>query len=313
MKLLSILTVLSFLALPALSQKTIEKSFSEVTDIELSTSSGDIYLEKGSSDVVEVRVEHTYDEGDVEFIFNQRGSRLEMEEDFKSRSSSGSSKWYLKVPDNLEFELNAASGDVTAGNLDLELELNVASGDFSGEKLKGEVEVNVASGDIEITDSQIDIEANSASGDIQIDRHNGDIEANTASGDISVGSSVGSFDINAASGDLEISGIEITGRSGFNAASGDVEIVLSSELNHDISVNSSSGNAVLDFNGNKIEGSVIMEANKRNGEIVAPFEFDSTEEIKEGSNTTIRKTTKLGSKDIKIEVSTGSGKAQIKE
>jgi hypothetical protein len=80
-------------------------------------------------------------------------------------------------------------------------------------------------------------------------------------------------------------------------------------------VNSGSGDATLDFGGNKIEGKVIMTANKKNGKIIAPFTFDKTEEVDNGSdsNVRIRKTAQLGTNDIEIKVGTGSGTAEIKK
>jgi myo-inositol-hexaphosphate 3-phosphohydrolase len=80
-------------------------------------------------------------------------------------------------------------------------------------------------------------------------------------------------------------------------------------------VNSGSGDATLDFGGNKIEGKVIMTANKKNGKIVAPFTFDKTEEVDNGNNDNvrIRKTVQLGTNDIEIKVGTGSGTAEIKK
>jgi len=83
-------------------------------------------------------------------------------------------------------------------------------------------------------------------------------------------------------------------------------------LDYNISVNSGSGNAQLNFNNNPVSGEVVMTANKRNGNIVAPFKFDKEETIDDDHNSQrIRKTAKLGNKDILIRVSTGSGTAEI--
>lgn len=98
----------------------------------------------------------------------------------------------------------------------------------------------------------------------------------------------------------------------FNTGSGDVYVGLSGSLKHDISVNSGSGDSVLDFNGNDINGTVVMTANKRNGEIHAPFAFDKEEEIDNGSgHSTIKKTAVLGDGVVQIKVGTGSGDARI--
>jgi hypothetical protein len=89
--------------------------------------------------------------------------------------------------------------------------------------------------------------------------------------------------------------------------------VLASAPAHDISLNSGSGDAILDFNGNKIEGLIVMKANKKNGVIKAPFDFDKTEEIEQGRDqVAIKKTTQRGTSDVKISIGTGSGVAQIK-
>jgi glutaminase len=90
-------------------------------------------------------------------------------------------------------------------------------------------------------------------------------------------------------------------------------VSLSQGLEHDISVNSGSGDAVLDFNGNEISGLVIMTADKRQGEIHAPFPFDKEEEIDNGGSTTIKKTARLGNESVEIRIGTGSGNARINE
>jgi hypothetical protein len=90
-------------------------------------------------------------------------------------------------------------------------------------------------------------------------------------------------------------------------------VSLSQGLEHDISVNSGSGDAVLDLNGNEISGLVIMTADKRQGEIHAPFPFDKEEEIDNGGSTTIKKTARLGNESVEIRIGTGSGNARINE
>ena len=118
-------------------------------------------------------------------------------------------------------------------------------------------------------------------------------------------------DANVGSGDIEAVRVSIRGRSSFNTGSGDVEVELSKPTDYDLSVNSGSGDATLDFGGNAIEGTVVMKANKRNGSIKAPFDFDSSEEIDNGNSTVVKKTKKLGTNNIDIKVGTGSGTAKI--
>jgi hypothetical protein len=91
-------------------------------------------------------------------------------------------------------------------------------------------------------------------------------------------------------------------------------VILASSPKYNLSVASGSGNAELNFNGNEINGEIVMKANKRNGNISAPFEFDKTEEVENGDrdNVTIKKTVTKGKGTQRISVSTGSGDAILK-
>lgn len=121
--------------------------------------------------------------------------------------------------------------------------------------------------------------------------------------------------LNVGSGNISANEIVLKGKSMFNTGSGDASVVLASSPQYNISVNSGSGDATLDFNKNKMDGTLIMTANKKNGKITAPFSFDKTEELDDDNNNQvrIRKTAKLGEKDIQIKISTGSGTAEVKK
>ena len=123
------------------------------------------------------------------------------------------------------------------------------------------------------------MDANAGSGDLSVSDVSGEIELNCGSGDIAITNVNGGVDANVGSGDIAAANLRLAQSSSFNSGSGDVMVELSESLKSSISVNSGSGDAVLDFNGIQINGTVVMTANKRNGEIHAPFPFD-----KEGEN-----------------------------
>ena len=90
--------------------------------------------------------------------------------------------------------------------------------------------------------------------------------------------------------------------------------MLAGALKYDIAVGSGSGNAELNFNGNEIAGEIVMMANKTNGRIVAPFDFEKVEESKQwGDQVTVKKTVMKGSATQRVTVSTGSGEATLKK
>ncbi len=306
------ITILALLLVfGANAQEKISKSFEGIDDLSVNLASGDCTLKKGTSSTVEVVVQYTFDNDDFRPEFEQRGSRLIIKEKFERGSHNGWSKWTITIPDGLELAFNSGSGDLIAENIKLDITSNSGSGDIDLSETSGGATINTGSGDVEIDTQDGDISVNTGSGDVRLSSGKGEIKINAGSGDISITDSNADFSVNTGSGNITARNITIAGKSGFNSGSGDARVSLASSLEHDISVNSGSGDAVLDFNNNAINGVIRMEANKKNGRIIAPFEFDKVEEEEHGNQTKVIKTARIGSKDIDIEVGTGSGKAEI--
>lgn len=296
----------------AFSQGNLNKKFSGIKKIRINTASGDCKLVKGSGAEVIVDLQHTFGDSYQPEV-SQEGDRLQIRENFSSNSSRGESKWTITIPDGMEVRFSTGSGGLTASNLAVDLDVNTGSGDITLTQVTGEVKGTSGSGAIELENFTGIIKANSGSGDILVSQLKGEISANCGSGDIKINDSKASFNANSGSGRIVSRNLTIEGESRFNSGSGDAQVVLASSPKFDISVNSGSGDAQLDFNGNKIEGEVVMKANKKNGVIKAPFDFDKTEEIEQGGDqVTIKKTAVKGNASVKISVGTGSGVAAIK-
>lgn len=294
-------------------EKTINKSFQGIKEINLNTASGDCQVVKGVSSV-EVTLVHSYDDDVFEAIFEQDGSTLSLEEKFaRSSSSQGSGKWKLVVPENIEINFNTGSGDFSAKSLAIEVKCNSGSGDVKLDDVSGDVKVNTGSGDIDVDTFDGELVVNAGSGDVDLGDSKGTFKINIGSGDIEANKLTGKFSMNVGSGDINASDLTLTAASAFNSGSGDAKVVLKSALKNDISIASGSGNATLDFNGLDIKGDIIMKANKKHGDISAPFEFDSVTEEERGDQIIITKTAKIGNSNIKIKISTGSGRATIEK
>lgn len=313
----SIALVLLFLAEVLTAQgQEISKSFSGIKKINLSTSSGSCTLAKGNLNEVQVKVSYTYSSENYRPLMAQTGSTLMLKEDFQNRNSySGNSSWTLIIPENMEVSFSSGSGDFEASDISVNVSANSGSGNYGWTNVKGNSKINTGSGDIAIAGYQGDINLNTGSGKMTIVGMEGDLHANAGSGNIGLSDLKGACSINLGSGNITAVKINLTGKGSFNTGSGDASVALVSSPAHTISVNSGSGDATLDFGGNKIEGKVIMTANKKNGKIVAPFPFDKTEEVDDNNNDNvrIRKTAQLGTKDIEIKIGTGSGTAEIKK
>lgn len=312
MKKLAITFLLTFCGLVFLNAQEITESFEGVKKIELTAASGNVIVQHGSGDAVEVNLVHTYDEG-FRPVMKQQGSTLVLKEEFDRGSHNGHSTWTLTVPDDLDIRSNSGSGNFEASKVTMSLNMNSGSGNVDLNEVKGEIRLNTGSGNMEVNAFDGSLNSNTGSGNIRVAESRGEISLNAGSGTLELNSVNGELQANVGSGRIDAEKIVLAGPGSFNSGSGDVTVELAQSPGYDISVNSGSGDATLDLNGNRIDGTVVMTANKQNGKIEAPFAFDNTEEIDNGHNTRIKKTAKLGDKNIEVKIGTGSGTASVRE
>lgn len=297
------------------AQTQVSKSFKGVKSIRMNTSSGNCKIVKSQDATVGVNVSHGYDAGVFEPIFEQNGDRLELREDYQARTVSGSSpRWTLTIPETVEVRFRTGSGDIEAADMKLRLDATTGSGNVAFRKISGEITVNTGSGDFDLEDSEGLIDISIGSGTARVTNSRGELKLSCGSGNIRIADSQAEFRANTGSGDVIGRNITLAGSSKFSSGSGDTQVVLSGTPKYDIAVGSGSGNAELNFNGNEIAGEIVMMANKHNGRIVAPFEFEKVEEIKQwGDQVTVKKTVTKGNAAHRVSVTTGSGEATLRK
>jgi len=293
-------------------QKTINKSFKGVERIRLEIASGNGIIKKGNSDEVKVNLVYTYDDDEYEATFDQKGDVLRMREEFSNRrrrwNNRGKSEWTLEIPDGMIVNINTGSSNLEIEGLEIELTANSGSGNVDVADLTGDTRLTSGSGNIRIKVIDGELKANTGSGNIRLSDAKGDADLSTGSGTIRVLGAEGALRFNTGSGNVDASGVVITGRSMFSTGSGNVDVELGAALDGDVQISTGSGNSVLDFNGNKVEGRFAMEASSKS-RISAPFSFDR--EYKERGHYVKEAT--VGSKDIRIDISSGSGSARVRK
>lgn len=292
--------------------KTKNQTYKNIKNIRLSTASGDITIKKSATGDTKVNVRYSYDDDEYQVVMEEDGGKLTLEEKFERGNHSGSSNWTIEVPNDVTLRLSTGSGDISVASLAANIKSNTGSGNIELTGVKGELDFNTGSGDVELSNVDGELTMNTGSGTITLSDSKGTYDLNTGSGNIRMDKASGDFRANTGSGSIKANNISITGNSKFNTGSGNAMVSLAAELKSGISVNSGSGDSKLQFNGTPISGEVVMSANERSGNIVAPFKFDKEETVDNGgSSKTIRKTAKLGSQNISIKVGTGSGTAEI--
>lgn len=274
------LMMMSSTALQARGDYT--ESFEDIKRISVNLLNGSLVVTKSKTNKVTIDVD-----GDYSRAVEVRGNRLEIDhQNMRNRSRRGygglgGGEWHISVPDGMKVSFNTASGD------------------------------------LEVFDANIDLRMNTGSGDVDISNARGEFAVNTGSGDIYTDHMVFLNDskFNTGSGRVVASDITLNAGLILNTGSGNVKLTLTNPVDHDISINSGSGNATLNLGGAKLQGTLVMTAGERRGEIEAPFEFDTTELIEQGryGSDRIEKTKVFSKKDVVIKIGTGSGTAKIVE
>lgn len=290
--------------------QVVEKTYKSLKKIELQLPAGNITIKKSTTGDTQVKGEYEADQSTVEM--NVNSGKLVIREKSKGNRSSGNSEWTLMVPNDIRISANTGSGNVEVDNVSLDFQANLGSGNFDFDEVGGYINVNTGSGNIDIVQSEADFGCNTGSGNYDVSGSEGTFRLNTGSGQVYLQKVSGTISANTGSGSVRGKEIAVTGPSGFNSGSGQVALHLDSAPQANLSVNSGSGNSVLDFNGQGFSGELVMECNKKHGSISAPFNFDQEREKNNGYNKTLVKTKNFGNSGIKIQVSTGSGQAKVK-
>lgn len=307
------ISILAFLALvfttAAYGQERITKTFSGIENVNLSTASGNGTIKRSDNNEVTVTVEYTFDEDIYKPIFEQNGSSLRVEEKFeRNRWNRGYARWTLEVPNGIDLNFKTGSGNIEVSGVNINVTAKSGSGNINISDLEGTVSSNTGSGNLEFSNIKGTHNGNTGSGNIRVDRSEGDSDMNTGSGNVRLRDVSGVFKMSSGSGNVIVEGAAIRGASRFSTGSGNVEVELSSALDYDLTLGTGSGNATLDFNGSQIAGEFIMEASSKNS-IQAPFSFDRTSE----KGRRYVKEAKVGNKNILVKISSGSGRAAVRD
>ncbi len=289
-----VLCVIFLAALPTLlvAQK-LDKTFQNVEFVEISSLTGDITIQKGKTTEVEVRGEWNADK--VRVRVNYDGKTLVIEEKKIRNNWSGNvSNWVLMVPDNLDLDVNSGTGDLTISGVTADLDANSGTGDIFIEGMEGRFDIN------------------SGTGGVTIDNAKGKFDLNSGTNAVRVTNSEGKFDANSGTGNVQFRKVKPTGNSTLNSGTGNVAFTISGPIEADLALSSGTGNAVLDFAGNKVEGDFEMKCGINSGRIIAPFDFDSERRIGNRNNGHIEKDAKIGKAMYDLEISTGTGTARVK-
>jgi len=234
--------------------------------VEVSTTSGDITLREGGAGVIEVRLDGSSEQveieqvGDTVIIGPPRGGFLRR---------LWSSDVTITAPAGTELHARCGSGDIHVALAVADLDAAVASGDIRVGRVEGNATVKAASGDVTLEHVAGRLDASTASGDVRVGSVDGDVSANTASGDLSINRVGGSVSLRTASGNLIIRsllGQELSAKT----LSGNLKVGIPPRRRIDVDLQSLSGklrNRLPEGDGSPPEAEIVVRANTVSGDV----------------------------------------------
>ncbi len=291
------LIIILFLAVSACAgpDKKIDKTFDQKDKVKIKLALSDCIVTPSNDTKIHALVDYSYPDDQYEVVFKESGSSITMQEKFYGEDADGSAQWNVQVPKGVDVDIDNGTGDLILTVTD------------------SEVEGNTGTGDVELTDSSGEFELNSGTGSVVVKSCNGDFDLNSGTGSVKMRDSEGNFKANSGTGNVEAHNLTFSEDGDFNSGTGDVEITGPKGEDYDLSLNSGTGDAVLDMDGAELVGFFEFRANSRSGRIKANLDFDREEEHGDSDRAYMVKSVTLMNGTPRFFVGTGTGTAQLKK
>jgi len=238
------LMVLALAGATQAADRTVDQNRPLAADgrVEISNISGDVKVIGWTGDGV--NISGRLEDGVSDLEISSRGNRLQIEVDLERRTrNNGSAYLIIKMP-------------VTA-----DLEVETVSANISVDGVTGEISLESVSGRVEVSGQSDSLEAASVSGDVRVTSIAGRSDLESVSGNIIVQHATGRLDAEVVSGNIEIEGGLLSsltaesvsgsvfcaaqptesGRFSLDTLSGTVELVVTSDINADFTIETYSG------------------------------------------------------------------------
>ncbi len=282
----------------------------ELIDIQLV--SGSCRISAGPADAIHVRVVHRYGPADkFTATLSEEDNLLRLREEFFSLARS-QTEWTIEAPPQTQFRIHSASGDIILTELTGPIEVESVSGDIKVRGTTGKLALKTATADIDLANCVGDITAETGSGLIKAQALDGTLHFTTNSGPIKSKDLSGQLSFYSNSGDISAAALRATGPGFFDTTSGDLAIGLAQAPAAEMTLQTVSGDAVLDYGGAPISGNFLFYAQVHRGEIIAPFSFDREEQHELEGHTYQLKSFSRTDDLPQILLRTDSGRAELR-
>ncbi|MGM7449435.1 putative adhesin [Idiomarina loihiensis] len=267
-----------------------------------------------TNDKDEIRVVGTLDEKVERFIFEQRGSRIQIkvetpqERAFNFSSNDKGSDLKIYLPDSMDIKVNGVSMEVIAEGFNGGLEIRLVSGNIAVNQIANRVLLKTVSGNIDAEEISGDVRFETVSGDIKDINNSADSATyQSVSGDIaSQSDSISEFTAQSVSGDISAKVGTLT-KTKMTTVSGDAILTAGLSRSARIEASSVSGDLTFKWLGD-IHADFSIKSNA-GGEITNRLSDKKATEAEWGPSSTLEFT--VGDGGASVSATTVSGEITL--
>jgi DUF4097 and DUF4098 domain-containing protein YvlB len=247
--------------LKTIEEKTIPTSMGK--KLELSTSSGDVYVSTWNRPEVYVKISGNKRAHD-KMHFNIEGTG----EGVKVQGKSGGSwlwfgwnvvyvKYEIKLPANYNAYIRTSGGDIKIYDLNGSIKFETSGGDITLINTKGYTNLSTSGGDIKLENTSGDMKISTSGGDVQVHNFNGNLKASTSGGDMTLEGKGGRVEASTTGGDITLNYFDTNYGIDLETSGGDITVRVPGSF---------SANADLSTSGGEIECSLpVTQTGKLTG------------------------------------------------
>ncbi len=184
----------------------VDKTFDNITNVEVNVVFSDVTVEVAEGNTVHVTGSLTWDreKDEYEITTRQSGTTLIVEVKHPRNSKgSASGSFHITMPAMTDADINTVSGDIQVSGVGQRIvKCNTVSGDILAQKIGSDLSTNTVSGDITMKGVKGNAKSNTVSGDAELSDIDGNLKGNSVSGDFRITNLKGNREINTLSGSV---------------------------------------------------------------------------------------------------------------
>ena len=242
---------LPFGNVPADLVQSADLDLTQIGELAISTSAGDVTVQEGPRAMVEMRVRaYGRSAADAEEYARQvnlqvgaAGSRTNVRAAMPSTANRLSVSFVVTLPRdaNLALQVDSASGSVNVADRTGNVTMTTRSGSARAERIKGNVDLRTTSGSVMAVNIEGDAAATSSSGSLQVEAVTGNVRVGATSGSVILRDIGGRVSATSSSGGIAVDTGMIGGDWDLNAVSGGVRMTVPASAGLNVTARASSG------------------------------------------------------------------------